>query len=136
MRSATPSGSCCSDTSLLHLVHAALQIGHVLSDIAQIAMHDEVAGKNKGHVARRCLSPPPKQERVEGNGSAQDEQHRELHRAAASGEHPVAEGTGSPFGEHAAQAHFFPSFSSKRLHDSIARNGIGKRRANARILCI
>lgn len=38
---------------LLHLIGGALQVAHMLPDVAQIAEHDEVASQYKRHFAGR-----------------------------------------------------------------------------------
>ena len=44
---------------LLHLIGRALEIAHMLPDVAQIAMHNEVACQHKRHIASRRPPLPP-----------------------------------------------------------------------------
>jgi len=49
----------------LHLIGRPLQVAHMLSDVAQIALHDEVACQYKRHIAGGHPAPPPQTHRVE-----------------------------------------------------------------------
>ena len=98
---------------LFHLVHAALQVRYMLSHIAQIAMHNEVARENESHIARRRPAAPPQQHGIERNQNTQSEQDRQLRHIAPCGKRPVPVSASPPFAQHSIKASFFAPFRTE-----------------------
>src|ERR1700678_3792828 len=63
---------------LFHFVHRPLQVGDMLPDVAQVAMHDEVAGEHKGYVAGGGAAMPPEPCSIAHDEGTQGEQNDEL----------------------------------------------------------
>ncbi len=111
---------------VFHLVHAALQVGHVLAHVAQVAMHDEVAGKHKGDSAGSGAALPPQPDGIQGHRGAQTQQNDHLGGSAPGAIAPVTIGTAAPLAERPAQACIFPRLGAEGLHHGVAGNGIGE----------
>ena len=116
---------------LFHFVGAALKIGDVLADIAEIAVDDEVAGEDERDVARRRAAAPPEQYSVERDGGSQEPKDDELKRSAICAECPVAAGASLPFLKNAREAAVFAGFGSEGFDDGVAGDGVSDGSAGA-----
>ena len=121
---------------LLHLVHAALQVGYVLAYVAQVSMDDEVAGEHERDVARSGAAGPPQPHSAAGHASPQRQQHHLLHTAALRAAHPVAQRASPPFAHHQAQALVLAALCAEGLHHRVTGHSIGHGAAHQRVLRI
>ena len=115
----------------LKLVNTALELVHMLADIAQIAMDDEIGSDDIGDIAGARLALGPKPQRCAGDGDAHAPQQRQQPHRGGDMAPPRARHPPLPFRQHRAQDRIFAGFAGKGLDDGIAADRIGENAADA-----
>ena len=116
---------------LFHVVDRALQVAHVLADIAQMPLQHEEHGQNERDVARRGDALQPQPQAGAQNARLHHRHHDALQPAIERAAGPHAPRAHAPLAHHPGHGLLFARFRAKRLDHGIAAHRVGQRPAHA-----